>query len=172
MNKKIKIVLCIIILIAIISLLTVFIINKVKEEGREYEIPEIKEYNYFVMQENDKYGVIDKNGKIIVEPDYETVVIPNPVNNNAVHPEMPKMVIIILFLYLNKFLKVTFQVNDNLFQINLIFSNSTFLPFLGGSGLSNVAGTYLKSFKTVTKVTITIKDIVTKIIETHGITSA
>lgn len=78
MNKKIKIVLCIIILIAIISLLTVFIINKVKEEGREYEIPEIKEYNYFVMQENDKYGVIDKNGKIIVEPDYETVVIPNP----------------------------------------------------------------------------------------------
>src|SRR5699024_8144169 len=42
------------------------------------EIPEIKEYNYFVMQENNKYGVIDKNGKIIVEPDYETIVIPNP----------------------------------------------------------------------------------------------
>lgn len=72
--------------------------------------------------------------------------MPKPVTNSAVHPEIPIMVMIILFLYLNILRIVTFQVNDNLFQMNFTLSNKTFLPFLGGSGRNKVAGTYLKIF--------------------------
>ena len=34
--------------------------------------------DYFVLQKDGKYGVIDKNANIVVEPNYENVVIPNP----------------------------------------------------------------------------------------------
>ena len=39
---------------------------------------EISEYNYFIISENGKTGVIDKTGKIVIKPEYDYIQIPNP----------------------------------------------------------------------------------------------
>jgi len=44
----------------------------------DYELEEIKNFSYFKLYENEKYGVIDSKGNIIVEPKYESIDIPNP----------------------------------------------------------------------------------------------
>lgn len=70
--KKIFIVIAIILLIVLIT-----IIVKVNK-NLKYEIEEVSEYNYFRLYQNQKYGVIDKNGNIIINPDYDILYIPNP----------------------------------------------------------------------------------------------
>ena len=42
-----------------------------------YKIEKVSEYNYFVYKENEKFGVINKNGNVIVNATYENVIIPN-----------------------------------------------------------------------------------------------
>lgn len=49
-----------------------------KKSDTEYEIGEIKNYNYFVLKQDEKTGVIGKNGNTIIEPEYDEVIIPNP----------------------------------------------------------------------------------------------
>ena len=70
--KKIFIVIAIVVLIALITVM--FIAN----QNLKYEIEEVSEYNYFRLYQNQKYGVIDRNGKVLVNPDYDIVYIPNP----------------------------------------------------------------------------------------------
>ena len=53
----------IIVILAIAAIAYYFI----KENSRKYEIAEIENYQYFILEKNDKYGVIDKNQKVIVE---------------------------------------------------------------------------------------------------------
>ena len=48
------------------------------ELNLHYKIEEISEYNYFILEQNGKYGVIDKSGNIVIDADYEAVQIPNP----------------------------------------------------------------------------------------------
>lgn len=74
-NKKI-----IIISITLIILATAvyFITRRTQTENRKYEIETIAEYKYFVVKENNKYGVIDTQGNKIIETKYEEVKIPNP----------------------------------------------------------------------------------------------
>lgn len=43
----------------------------------DYKIEKVSEYNYFVYKENEKFGVINKNGNVIVNATYENVIIPN-----------------------------------------------------------------------------------------------
>ena len=75
-NKKTAIIiLLIIIIIAIIATITT---KKIQKENRKYEIAQITEYKYFVLKENDKYGVINTQGETIIEPKYEDIKIPNP----------------------------------------------------------------------------------------------
>lgn len=76
MNKKKIITIVIFVLIVILAIL--FMVLGAKEEGRKYSLEEIKNYNYFLLQENEKYGVIDKQANIIIEPKFENIVIPNP----------------------------------------------------------------------------------------------
>lgn len=71
--KKLFIIIPIIILLAVIITITVIVNNNMK-----YEIEEVSEYNYFRLYQNQKYGVIDRNGKILVNPEYDVVYIPNP----------------------------------------------------------------------------------------------
>ncbi len=75
MNKKI---IWIIIIIAILLLGIVTTIAIVNEIGFNYKTEKISDYNYFVLEQDDKYGVIDKSGNIIIEAKYEAVQIPNP----------------------------------------------------------------------------------------------
>ncbi len=75
MNKKIR---WIIIAFIIIMIVIVGIIAVINEIGLHYKIDEISEYNYFVLEKDNKCGVIDKNGNIVIEANYEAVQIPNP----------------------------------------------------------------------------------------------
>lgn len=74
-NFRILVSVIVIILIIVVSLLTYYFI---KQNGRKYEIAKIEEYNYFILKKDDKYGVIDKTGNIVIEPNYTEVKIPNP----------------------------------------------------------------------------------------------
>ena len=75
--KKTNIIILILVIIVLI-VLGVFLIQNVKKGNREYEVEKVNQYNYFVIREENKYGVIDKSGNKIVEAQYENVIIPNP----------------------------------------------------------------------------------------------
>ena len=77
MKRNFRILVSIITIIIIVAI-SFLIYYFVKENGKKYEIAEIKDYNYLVLKKNDKYGVIDKNQNIIIEPTYTQVQIPNP----------------------------------------------------------------------------------------------
>ena len=62
----------------------------------------------------------------------------NPANNIDAAPATPKIVINILFLYLNIFRAVTFCVNFILFQIGVILSNNIFEPAFGALGCNKL----------------------------------
>ena len=75
MKGKLKWIILLAIIVAIAVIVTIVVIN---ELSLQYNIEEIKEYNYFLFTQDSKYGVIDKNGNIIIEPKYIAVQIPNP----------------------------------------------------------------------------------------------
>lgn len=75
---KKKNIIIVLILILIIALAVLFMVKGAKDTGRKYSIEEVESYDYFVLQQDDKYGVIDKSAQIIVEPKFENVIIPNP----------------------------------------------------------------------------------------------
>ena len=79
--KQKNIIIITILLIIIIVIAGYFVAQKIQEENRKYEIETISEYKYFVVKENDKYGVIDSKGNKIIEAKYENVKIPNPQKN-------------------------------------------------------------------------------------------
>lgn len=79
-NRKIKKIFFIIMLIIVIIAIIIginFIINKNKEK---YTIDEISsdDIKYYRITSNGLSGVIDRNGNVIVKPEYNTVKIPNP----------------------------------------------------------------------------------------------
>lgn len=68
------------ILISILIIIAIVIIGiyAIIENGKNYKIEQIKEYNYFVLKQNDLYGVIDRKGNIVIQAQYNEVKIPNP----------------------------------------------------------------------------------------------
>lgn len=75
MNKKIRWIIIGIVAVIIIAISIMAIINEVQ---LHYKVEEISEYKYFILEQNQKYGVIDRNGNIVIEAEYEAVQIPNP----------------------------------------------------------------------------------------------
>lgn len=75
--KKTNIIILVVTII-ILFVLGVILIQNVKKGNREYKIEKVNQYNYFVLREENRYGVIDTSGNKIVEPQYENVIIPNP----------------------------------------------------------------------------------------------
>ena len=73
MKKAILIIITLIISVALI----IFIKSKI-ESKYNYKIEEVSEYKYFIYMENENFGVIDKDGKKIVDAKYTDVIIPNP----------------------------------------------------------------------------------------------
>lgn len=74
MNKKI----IAIVLVLLIVFIVFFAISKAKDSKYFYELEKISEQKYFVAKENDKYGVIDRTGKLVVNSTYDRIQIPNP----------------------------------------------------------------------------------------------
>ena len=64
-----------IIVIAIISGITVYLVGK---NARKYEVEKVNRYNYFVLEKDELLGVIDRSGNTVIEAKYDNVVIPNP----------------------------------------------------------------------------------------------
>lgn len=73
--KNIIIALVIIILIVAAIVGVVIFINS---SNKEYELEKIEKYSYFKLYQNEKYGVIDDKGNILIEANYDVVNIPNP----------------------------------------------------------------------------------------------
>lgn len=67
----------IIVLIAIIVAIGIAVVNNINN-GKKISQEDVKEYNYFITTINGKSGVIDKTGKIIINPEYDYIQIPNP----------------------------------------------------------------------------------------------
>ena len=86
-SKKIYIILAILI-IGIIALISIYILCN----NKSYEIEQISEFKYFKIYENNKYGIIDDKGNILVEAKYDKIDIPNP----------SKSVFIVYFNYNNE----------------------------------------------------------------------
>ncbi len=79
MKKKVIAIIVLIIIIALVAF--VFLTGKKRNgEKREYEITEVKVYNYFESKAKDelKYGVIDRDGNQVIPEIYDDVKIPNP----------------------------------------------------------------------------------------------
>lgn len=78
-KKKVLIITIIILIMAIIAIGTSFIKYKITENNkRNYQIEKIEKYNYFVLKNGEKYGVIDNKGNIIIDAQFNSVKIPNP----------------------------------------------------------------------------------------------
>ena len=54
----------VILVVAIIAGVSFYII---KENGKKYEIAQVKQYNYFVLKSGETSGVIDKAGNVVIE---------------------------------------------------------------------------------------------------------
>lgn len=68
----------IIIAIILIGIAVFGIYTLIENNNKKYVIAEVKEYNYFVLKQNNAYGVIDKKGNTIIEAKYNEIKIPNP----------------------------------------------------------------------------------------------
>lgn len=75
-KKKLFILLGIIVVIIIVAIFTaIYFINKSKYD---FDIVKVTQIDYNTINQNDRYGVINRNGDIIVEPIYDIIQIPNP----------------------------------------------------------------------------------------------
>ena len=74
-NKIILIILAIVMLIAIVGVSMYFFLDYQK---KQYSLTEVSAYNYYALNENNKYGVINIYGDVVIEPIYDNIKIPNP----------------------------------------------------------------------------------------------
>lgn len=78
-NKKQIIGISIICFIVVCIMIGCFLFGYIgKNKNKKYELEKITKWNYFTIIENDKMGVIDNKGNVIIEPNYEDIQIPNP----------------------------------------------------------------------------------------------
>lgn len=72
-RKWLWIVIACMVVIAAIAIVVILM-----QQDTSYTVEEIGEYQYFKLYENGKYGVINKEGKTVIEPKYDMIQIPNP----------------------------------------------------------------------------------------------
>ncbi len=67
-------------LIILIIVLAIVIVNLTQKTRYAFEIEEIteEEARYYVLQKDNKLGVIDRSGTVVIEPQYDNIKIPNP----------------------------------------------------------------------------------------------
>ena len=70
--------------ILIIGLVLGFFIGRNVKYSFELEEIEKADAEYFVLEKNDKYGVINKEGTVVIEPQYDGIKIPNPTQDTFI----------------------------------------------------------------------------------------
>lgn len=81
MNKKrgINLFIIIIAIIAIVAITITIITNVSNQKYRvKIETIELSDVKYFLLEQDNKYGVIDSSGNVVIEPKYYNVQIPDP----------------------------------------------------------------------------------------------
>lgn len=68
----------IIVVIVIIAIIGGAILYFVNQNNKKYSVERIENYEYFVLKQEEKLGVIDKRGNILIKPQYTEIRIPNP----------------------------------------------------------------------------------------------
>ena len=79
-NRNTKnIIIILVILIAIIAVITGVVIF-INNQRYEYELSQISndQIQYYKLEQDGKYGVIDREGNVVIEPNYAALDIPNP----------------------------------------------------------------------------------------------
>ena len=74
-SKKVAIIATIIVVLAIVTIAGIIIFQNIQ---RDYKVEKITSFNYYLLYKNDKMGVIDTKGNILIEPKYDSIKIPNP----------------------------------------------------------------------------------------------
>ena len=72
------------IIILIIGLVTGFIVGRNAKYSIKLDEIEEADVNYYVLEKNDKYGVINKEGTVVIEPQYDGIKIPNPTKDTFI----------------------------------------------------------------------------------------
>ncbi len=75
-KKKLIIIILIVVLLAVITTLLVLHFNK--KEKYVYDVETVSYIKYNTIRIDNRYGVIDDKGNIIIEPNYDIIQIPNP----------------------------------------------------------------------------------------------
>ena len=75
-KKKLIIIIIIVALIAVIATLLILYFNK--KEKYVYDIETVTDIKYNTIRIDNRYGVIDEQGNVIIEPNYDIIQIPNP----------------------------------------------------------------------------------------------
>lgn len=75
-KRNLFIILVVIIAIIMLSVFTALYFNN--KAKYDYQIEKVSQIDYHIINKEDRYGVIDRQGNIIVEPIYDIVQIPNP----------------------------------------------------------------------------------------------
>lgn len=73
-SNVVKIVIIVVIILAVAGTILYF----VNQNNKKYSIEKIEEYEYFLLKQEDKFGIIDKNGNTLITPNYTEIKIPNP----------------------------------------------------------------------------------------------
>ena len=60
--KKRAVIIIVIVIMILVTLASFVIYRQTVGNSKNYEIEPIKEYHYFVLKQNDLYGVIDRKG--------------------------------------------------------------------------------------------------------------
>lgn len=74
-SKKKNIIITIFVLLIILIISTAIVYNYLK---MRYEVEEVLEEKYLISIQDEKVGVVDKEGNIIIDPQYLEIQIPNP----------------------------------------------------------------------------------------------
>ena len=75
MSKKTSLIIIISVLVIIISLvISIYMPNKNKIEENFDENSE----TYFLLEKDEKYGITNSKEEVVIEPQYDEIIIPNP----------------------------------------------------------------------------------------------
>lgn len=77
-KKSKKGILFLIIIVLVIGIIAFINIRKGNGSGVKLEIIKAEDAQYFILLKDGKYGVINKEGQVVINPEYDEIKIPNP----------------------------------------------------------------------------------------------
>lgn len=86
-NGEKKVIIFLILILIIIAGVFAFIKINDSKDSIKLEVIEEADVKYYVLRKENKYGVIDKEGNIVVEPKYAEIIIPNPTKDVFLYSE-------------------------------------------------------------------------------------